>query len=305
VDPSFDARQALQRAFAEPLARSDNDDGERVAPLLANTPTLPVRLAFLVHGIRDYGEWQTAIADELREIDPMLRVIKVRYGYFSAFQFAVTDLRQQSVRAFRLQYLEEVLGSTTPLRPDQIAAMGHSNGTYAIGQFVRTHPAAKFGRLLLAAPVLPRRFPFDPERTPVVRAECAPDDVPVGVLANGLSWYFFGARTIGDAGFGGFRFPHELDGNNSFRYGNHGQIFRQTGAAGNIARFLAGASDWKAAREPFTWYSRFLQLISFLIAPLLLATFVWWLVMCLTTWGVATLLTGLVAVVATLILIKM
>ncbi len=283
ANPSELAEQRLRAAFSDGTAGAEPGFHPPGRPELAG-PGL--KLAFVVHGIRDYGEWQRSIQREVEMLDDSVRVVKLRYGYFSAVQFAIPDLRQQSIRSFRLQYLEEVL-ARPHLRAENIAALGHSNGTYAVCEFLRRYPHARIGRLFLAAAVLPRVFPWRDleERNGVARvhAECAAGDVPVGVLCNAISWMFFSAQSIGTAGyhgFAGFRTaadpatPSEPFGTNHFRGGGHGQVFQQPDLARRVAAFLHGGAWVPAAgclrRRPSLWM-RSCHVASYLALPALLA----------------------------------
>lgn len=232
-----------------------------------------VQLVFIVHGIRDYGEWQKEIQSQLEASIRNVRVVKVRYGYFSAVQFAIPDLRQQSIRSFRLQYLEEVL-SRPELDARNISAMGHSNGTFAIGEFLRRYPQARIGRLLLAAPVLPRDFPWEEvsksSGVSRVHTECAVGDVPVGVLCKAISWFFGPWKTVGNAGYRGFSTCASFV-TNHIRVGGHGQIFRQENYAKRIANFLEG-HEWDAVDQNFDakpgWTMAILSIVATATIPL-------------------------------------
>jgi alpha-beta hydrolase superfamily lysophospholipase len=164
-------------------------------------------VVFVVHGIRAgaYG-WVTEIRRLLSATGPGWRVVTPTYRYFSALAFAFPVTRRRKVRWFLDQYGRELAGHPTA----NFHFVGHSNGTYLLGQALLRVPAVRFDRVYLAGSVLPGDYPWRDHldgragrpRISIIRSDRGNRDLPVAVLAQGLRGLRM--RDIGDGGFGGF-----------------------------------------------------------------------------------------------------
>jgi hypothetical protein len=169
-------------------------------------------VVFVVHGIRAgaYG-WVREIGRLLAATGSGWRVVTPTYRYFSALAFAWPATRRRKVRWFLDQYGRELAGHPTA----SFHFVGHSNGTYLLGQALRQVPAVRFERVYLAGSVLPGDYPWHDHlngrgtqsRIAVIRSDRGNRDLPVAVLAHGLRGLRM--RDVGDGGFGGFA---QLDG---------------------------------------------------------------------------------------------
>jgi alpha-beta hydrolase superfamily lysophospholipase len=164
-------------------------------------------VVFVVHGIRAgaYG-WVTELRRLLAATGANWRVVTPTYRYFSALAFAFPVTRRRKVRWFLDQYTREVAGH--PMA--NFHFLGHSNGTYLLGQALNQVPAVRFQRVYLAGSVLPADYPWHdylagrggPSRVGIVRSDRGNRDLPVALLSQGLRGLRM--RDIGDGGFGGF-----------------------------------------------------------------------------------------------------
>jgi len=203
------------------------EDGDEswVAPLLrqilhafvqkivpAPPPPLPPRelVAFLVHGIRDFGEWYETLGSAIERVAASCgfvpRIVPVTYGYFNTFQFLLSAQRRRSLRTFVDRYTQEVIRN--PQATFVVAA--HSNGTYAVARALEEVSSIQVDRIYFAGSVLPRSFRWGRlfQRGQIrdgVRNDCANADVPVGAMCYLLSWIpFFYGGDIGTGGVDGF-----------------------------------------------------------------------------------------------------
>ncbi len=175
-------------------------------------------VVFVVHGIRAgaYG-WVTDVRRLLSATGVNWRVVAPTYRYFSALAFAVPVTRRRKVRWFLDQYSREVAGHPTA----NFHFVGHSNGTYLLGQALSQVPAVRFDRVYLAGSVLPGEYPWHDylgvpagrPRVAIIRSDRGNRDIPVALLAQGLRGLRM--RDIGDGGFGGFT---QLDGPPSIQW---------------------------------------------------------------------------------------
>ncbi len=112
----------------------------------------------LVHGIRDYADWQENVEFLLEEKYKLsahgsgIKVISVRYGYFTALQFLLSDQRQRCIRAFADHYIQEI-AANPEINPHNISVFAHSNGAYVVGEALKNFDQIKVGTLYFAGSV--------------------------------------------------------------------------------------------------------------------------------------------------------
>ncbi len=163
------------------------------------------RVVFLLHGIRasNVDKWIDELENRVRQKDREHTVVKrPAYGYFSAARFALPSVRKKNIRTFQDWYTEALAEHPTA----EFDVIGHSNGTYILGQSLLCTPAMDFTNVVLAGSVLPQSFPWKDliQRGQVRRVlnERANRDWPVALLCNGLN--ALRMRDIGTGGFDGF-----------------------------------------------------------------------------------------------------
>lgn len=195
-------------------------------------------VVFLLHGIRARNDlWVEKLRDDLAG-DPTVRVETASYGRFSAYNFALPITRRRKLRWFLDQY--SYLLARHPQLPFHF--VGHSNGTYMLGQALKNVSSIRFERVYLAGSVLPVDFDWraaDRQVGSLVNV-CAAADRPVAWLCSALRGV--GMRDIGTGGFEGFQqLPAAA---RQFRYlpGGHG--------AALVTNRLAGVAQFVRTGEP-------------------------------------------------------
>jgi hypothetical protein len=238
-------------------------------------------IVFLLHGIRaGISTWMDDLGQELRDgAQGRVQVVTASYGWFSAFNFALPVSRRRTLRWFQDEYSYVVVRHPQA----QIHFVGHSNGTYMLGQSLCRVRSLRFGRVYLAGSVLPREFAWrdfaDRGQIGTLVNACGTKDKPVAWLCSGLRG--LGMRDIGTGGFNGFDVGPQ--GTVQFRNldGGHG--------AGLTAQHLPGVSryirDGQSPTAETTQPPKVFALISRL-APVLS----WLLVFCFIGVGTWTVL---------------
>jgi alpha-beta hydrolase superfamily lysophospholipase len=169
-------------------------------------------VVFILHGIRDLGEWSTGFETELRtNLRPAdrdsLAVVSVRYGYFSMGSFLLRPDRQKYVHWFMDQYTETLARFPNAARID---FLGHSNGTYLLASALDQYSQMKIDRIVFAGSVVRQNYDWNRllgHQVQQVRNYIAVDDAVVALFPR-----FFERRPVrwlgndvGSAGFNGFR----------------------------------------------------------------------------------------------------
>jgi hypothetical protein len=155
------------------------DPGERVTES---------KTVFIVHGIRDSNSgWASQLENQISSrTNEKFEVVCSTYGYFSAFNFFFPWLRRRNIRWFQDQYSYYLASNPKT----EFYFIGHSNGTYVLGESLKRVSAMKFKRIYLAGSVLPREYPwqerFDLDQVKELRNDRSCSDWPVGILCSGL-----------------------------------------------------------------------------------------------------------------------
>lgn len=195
----------------------------------------------ILHGIRDstIAKWLRAVTDEVRKVyGPGVEVVRPSYGYFSALSFVLPSVRRKNIRHFQDAYTE-ALARYPKARFDFI---GHSNGTYMLGESLRDIAGMKFINVVLAGSVLPPNYPWDGKlgyQVVRVRSERGRLDWPVGWLCSALN----GGLGMSDVGTGGYTgFTRGNVEEEKYHPGGHGSMFSK----GNIPRMVR----WANGQDP-------------------------------------------------------
>ncbi len=225
---------------AGPEVQGPGDDGADAANVI-----------FLIHGIRDYGSWHSAMEEALAgyiaQAPGTWKVVRIEYGYFSALQFLLPVQQNRLVDGFVDRYLDEMIGQLHAILPEgrqralRFHIATHSNGCLVMGHAIRKNDRVGFSRVFQAGCVLNPAFWRDhADRAYFVRNDCATHDWPVGVLCQILGGSRLGAyRLLGTAGVTGFA---EATGgatiqNNRYFTGDHGAAL-EAARLDSIARYL-------------------------------------------------------------------
>lgn len=202
--------------------------------------TMERKTVFIVHGIRDNNSgWASQLEDLIsRRANEKFVVVRSTYGYFSAFNFFFPWLRRQNIRWFQDQYSYRFA-----LNPRaEFYFIGHSNGTYVLGESLKQVSAMKFKRIYLAGSVLPREYPwqerFDLDQVKELRNDRSCSDWPVGILCSGLQG--LGMNDIGTGGFTGFNFSDDRTEEVYYYKGGHGEALAKENQNNILAFTLDG-----------------------------------------------------------------
>jgi pimeloyl-ACP methyl ester carboxylesterase len=199
--------------------------------------TQPGRVVFLIHGIRDYGDWLSHLEETLKERDRTVSVETDSIGYFTISNFLNPIERERKVKWFADQYAEV----RARYHHAPIAFAGHSFGTHILGEALERYRRIRIDRAYLAGSVLPRTYDWETairaRQVGMIRNDIAEGDLPVGMLARFLSQFF----DCGSAGVNGFTqsIPGRLEQNRYFRGGHAAALFNEN--FGSIASFLTTA----------------------------------------------------------------
>lgn len=271
VDPTGDAYEAIRNAFTKSLAQPARQ-AER-----ANA----TQLIFLLHGIRDYAEWQESLEYSLRQQAGAEQsvIVSVRYGYFSALQFVLTGQRERTARAFADRYIQELAKYPGELT---IHAVAHSNGTYALTRAIRQYDEMTFDNVYLVGSVLPKKFRWEElaNQVKLIRNDCASFDWPVAVLCWFVRWLPWNWGKIGTAGVDGFSYLNKFPkkgGNVQFIEGEHGVGLRVTNATEIIRFLLANGLDRQHLARQKIWRLRGLRLLLMLVLAFVVS--IYWLLL--------------------------
>lgn len=219
---------------------------------------------FIVHGIRDTNSgWAQQLEDQIKSrTDNQVSVVRSSYGYFSAFNFFFPWLRRKNIRWFQDQYSYHFAQN-----PQMVFHfIGHSNGTYLLGESLKQVSTMQFERVYLAGSVLPCEYPwqdrFDLDQVKVLRNDRSCADMPVGILCSGLRG--LGMRDIGTGGFDGFRFDDDRTEEVHYYAGGHGKPLAKENQASILAFALEGDRtrplgllDISQISPKFRFFSRF------------------------------------------------
>lgn len=119
------------------------------------------RLVYVMHGIRDYGDWTEAVrrAIEARcaQAGIEARVVNHKYGYFPMLPFIIYADRQKNVRRFMDEYTENLARYPNAGTVDFV---GHSNGTYILASVLANYAAPRVRRVFFAGSVVPKHYPW-------------------------------------------------------------------------------------------------------------------------------------------------
>ena len=247
VAPFDAAYQSILDAFREDVAE--------VTPPREQTRS---GIVFLIHGIRDYADWQENLGYEIRKLAEgsqlnCVEVVHVRYGYFNVFQFPFIDQRLRCVRAFADAYYQARTRFPYVKEAD-IHVLAHSNGTFVLAEAMRQHREIRFNRVILCGSVLPRGFDWGllwrREQVRDIHNDCANRDWPVGWLCRGLSILTpLGLGTAGYSGFETFHYWCRPFIRNNFLKGDHGAGLK-VDRHESVARHLLGTASLRVAKRP-------------------------------------------------------
>lgn len=187
-------------------------------------------IVFVVHGIRDLGEWAAGFEHELQKkhsalllkaknLSPRrkLTVVSARYGYFGMGPFLLKPVREKYVKWFMDEYTETRAKFPNAKR---LHFIGHSNGTYLLASALTQYTSLHFDRIVLGGSVVQTSYDWEeqlqnravsasleqPNHIPRVLNYVASDDWVVALFPRFFErWPMTLLKNdIGSAGFNGF-----------------------------------------------------------------------------------------------------
>ena len=211
---------------------------KRTFALHAQPGTKVRQVVFLMHGIRDNGDWPRRLREEIMIIEnkkgrpekQKTYCIVSSYGHFSLIQFLLFNFRQKNVRWFMDQYTEAL--ALSEMEEEVVHFVGHSNGTYLLAQGLQKYATLRVNRVAFIGSVVPRSFPWDQYfldgRIMSLRNDRAEADWIVGVFPGffQLLAQIFPVSYFADTGNAGLRGFDNSAGPNHKEYyyfkGGHG-----------------------------------------------------------------------------------
>jgi alpha-beta hydrolase superfamily lysophospholipase len=214
-------RQKFALAATEP----DFDLLERENEVLPYQPDPEVtHVVFVVHGIRDLGEWAAAFERELKaRFDARrapgsrdkLAIASVRYGYFGMGPFLLKPVREKYVKWLMDEYTETMARYPNAAN---VHFVGHSNGTYLLAAALQRYDSLELDRIVFGGSVVRHDYAWDRalarhaagDDGPRVINYTAVDDWVVALFPRFFEPALMAPlhNDIGSAGFNGFTRPH-------------------------------------------------------------------------------------------------
>ncbi|WP_165228088.1 lipase family alpha/beta hydrolase [Aquisphaera insulae] len=214
------------------------------------------KVVFVVHGIRDMGQWTSQIEAEIQGRAKDVMVLRPRYGYFPMGPFLLFEDRQKYVRWFMDEYTEAL--ARYPNAADDVNYVGHSNGTYVLASALARYRTLRINRAMFAGSVVPRDYDWNDRlrrgQVRLVRNDLASADWVVAIFPRMIELFYetlgtwFGPSDIGSAGFNGFLTVGGNMTENYYLEGDHGAALQAENIP-SVAGFILG-EDAPAAFAP-------------------------------------------------------
>lgn len=120
------------------------------------------RIVYVMHGIRDWGEWTDHVRGEIAKAYEMQgeKAVAVtrKYGFFPMAPFLTYGDRQIKVRMLMDDYTENLARFPNA---ESVDYMGHSNGTYLLASALVHYKTMRVRRVFFAGSVVPSHYPWD------------------------------------------------------------------------------------------------------------------------------------------------
>ena len=171
-------KEAYLEALAKPLEelqsryKSNSTYLDSIAPGRRSVK----HVVFVMHGIRDHGDWLERFRNQLEAAEPGIKAITSEYGYFPMARFLLFHERDKNVRWFVDQYTEALA-----LYPQakKISFIGHSNGTYLLARALDRYYPMKFHRVYFAGSVVHANYPWDSYVGEALRVQDFRNDIAI------------------------------------------------------------------------------------------------------------------------------
>jgi pimeloyl-ACP methyl ester carboxylesterase len=199
-----------QPLATEPEEKIDADTSAK------NGETTIKEVVLLIHGIRDFAEWEEMVSSILNEI-PNIEIWPLKYGRFDALQFWFPIwTRRTPIKKLFWRIREAIRQLPTA----KLSVIAHSFGTYAIGNILKENPDIRLHRLILCGAILPSEFRWDQIRErveTVIINDCGIKDIWPALAQSTTFGY-------GPSGRFGFGTPGVRDRYHDF---GHGGFFQE------------------------------------------------------------------------------
>jgi pimeloyl-ACP methyl ester carboxylesterase len=149
------------------------------------------RVVYLMHGIRDFGNWTDRMAENIHKLCAVekmpkesVEIINEKYGYFSLLNFLLPRHRREILLKLMDSYTE--VFAVYPNARNHFGFIGHSHGTHLLAQAMREYRACRFERVVLTGSVVDRNYEWDEfvaeKRLVGLRNDIATHDWVVGLF---------------------------------------------------------------------------------------------------------------------------
>jgi alpha-beta hydrolase superfamily lysophospholipase len=199
-------RDKLLLAATQPFDRVAAENEEQ--PFSTNRHVKSV--VFVLHGIRDLGEWSSRFETAIRATHgDDVEIVSPRYGYLGMGPFLLPKVRDRYVRWFMDEYTE-TLARYPDVDAQHIQFFGHSNGTYLLADALKDYRAMRIDRIVFAGSVVPRNYDWQARieagQVNRVRNYVATSDWVVALFPRlfELKPFTLLDNDLGSAGFKGF-----------------------------------------------------------------------------------------------------
>ncbi len=302
-------REERKRVFLEALLTPLEElESDFIAPLEQKEEV--EKFVFVMHGIRDYGNWTDELGEYVVGAAKALGVDAAykasSYGYFPMMGFLLQPERQDNVRWFMDEYTEALAKYPNA----SMNFIGHSNGTYLLASALERYAACKFDKVVFFGSVVPRNYQWgkmvNGKRLTRIQNYVATKDAVVAIFP--AVFELFPHPDLGSAGHNGF--IDDEAKRNEIRYviGGHGAVLNSRNRATTkkaIARFILGNDSVftirdelekaKCLGEPSGLVQLasklcvviWLVLIAIVVTPVILPTTLWWIGLWSTKWWLA------------------
>jgi hypothetical protein len=212
---------------------------------------------FVVHGIRASNSgWVKQACAQIQKAIPGAEVVPATYWYFSALDFLRPIIRRRRVRWFQDNYAYFMARNPKA----EFRFLGHSYGTYLLGQSLEQLSGMRFSKVVLAGSVLPRSFNWrsrvNNQQIVELWNHRAQRDVPVAVLCNALRGLMM--KDVGTGGYEGFE-PYAGIHECCYHPGGHGAALEQAPLhvlTSQIVDATATTSCQSLEELPSTWFDK-------------------------------------------------
>ena len=209
---SHPQQQELDTPSRNPPGSVINTPQAEVAGQLPIRDTATSHIILLVHGIRDQGEWEDAVARVLKQV-PGLEVFPIGFGYLNVLAFPFPCIwRRRAIADVERKFNAAVAESPVA----KVSVIAHSFGTYAVVELLKRRTDIRLHRLVLCGSIVPRTFHWGLLRPRVehrIVNDFGYEDV-WPVMAASLSFFSFG-----ETGTFGCLSPQVIDRPHRFGHG--------------------------------------------------------------------------------------